>query len=1366
MTTLADLNTLSLSDDGVWCATTPIQNFGYSDGVGVEKYLSECLTECTDLSSTSIELEQRIIDWPTEYHLSPMRVNALRAFSLRGKKKVLELGAGCGTITRYLGELGSEVDAIEGSTARAALARLRCKDLDNVHIINANFNELNIPPNEYDGVFLIGVMEYAKYFSSGETSHRKTVQGLLKHSLGALKEDGCGVIAIENRLGLKYLLGAAEDHYGTPYTGVYNYDSDDSIRTYSKREWEAIFSELGVSTFSFLYPFPDYKIPSVVLSDTFVRSSPYAVSHFSRVASRDYANLLAHNNPERIFWQGLHSEGVAPLLANSFLIVFGHSSNAVRNFIANDFVHCSGLTRAPAYRTVSSKPVDGDYVYKQLVNPEIAGTNNNGPLLHRPTKELFVKGELLVDQWAKLFLCNGEFGDFVPLLRRYYDYLLRSSENYERAGELIDLLPFNIIVAEDHSYQAIDHEWEWVENDFEIEFVLFRALLYFVINEQNALRGVFARAGFENIHAFIDACFTQVGLDLGLKLKDYVERETIVQSITRNKTYAIDICEELNKGINSYEFESRLYWRSAKNGEVENAVVCRAYLGHENQKLRFDLPVGLGSLRNIRFSPGITGFVRLHELAICVKRDSEDNIAVTFNAAEVARHASLDGVEFQEQREDDGVFLFKHESANLSFDLTDADELKKTGQYSVFVRMDWPESRDFGLFRDRYISKTNRLESDLIMNRRQIAELRDEKFELSQANKVLQKELKASKAELQLIKSSRVWETAEKGRRLLYGKIMGRPLNGNGNVSRGGSRVGQDASRQSQSEVISSACRQTNAKHGRNNRGQQQQNDSPGDWPSLRRKPKISVVMPVFNTDPRWLDAAVMSVKTQTYDNWELCIVDDGSDRVDTRTVLNKINDPKIKLYIRPENKGISEATNAGLRMATGEYIAFMDHDDELSADALFEMALVINEYDADIVYSDEDLIDPNGNYIRPHFKPDYSPDLLFAHNYVTHLLLMRASLVEQVGEFNSEYDGAQDYDFVLRACEQTKRIQHVSKVLYHWRQTNDSTSFVVDAKPTAMERGRDVLRATLRRRNIDGDVFHANMPYFYRIQRKINGRPLVSIVVPFKDRADLLDASIGRLLDITTYENFEIVGVSNNSELDETYRAMRDYELRDQRVKFYQYNNPFNFSKLVNYGVVKSRGDHVVLMNNDIRLITWSWIEAMLEHSQRSEIGAVGGKLYYPDNTVQHAGIVVGIDGYAGHAHKRAAARANGYFNRLQITHNVSAVTGAWMMVKKSLYQSVGGFDEDNFQVACNDVDFCLRLRDADYYNIFTPYAEAYHMESSSRGYELSGEKKSRFKTEKELFTQRHSAILNQGDPFYNPNLTHTAEDFSTRVA
>ncbi|MBS1270165.1 MAG: Chondroitin synthase [Gammaproteobacteria bacterium] len=535
----------------------------------------------------------------------------------------------------------------------------------------------------------------------------------------------------------------------------------------------------------------------------------------------------------------------------------------------------------------------------------------------------------------------------------------------------------------------------------------------------------------------------------------------------------------------------------------------------------------------------------------------------------------------------------------------------------------------------------------------------------------------------------------------------------------------------------------------------------------LAGTPLISIVMPVYNAAPQALKSAVESVSRQIYECWELCLVDDASDSPETVEEIQSIDHPRVKTQTLRRHGDIAAATNAAIAMSSGEYIAFMDHDDELAPDALVEAVSIINDSDADFIYTDEDCLDEKGNRVKPHFKPDFSPDLLLSHNYITHLVVARRDLVERIGGLRSGFDGAQDYDFVLRATELAGTIRHIPKVLYHWRMSETSTSRVAASKPQAMERGRLAIKEAMAGRGGEEvEITHANVPYFYRTKYRIKGRPLVSILIPFKDKPELLHCIVGDIVEKSTYDNFEIVGISNNSTDPAVFEAMDDLSGMDDRVTFAEHNIPFSFSALVNYGARLCSGRHLVLLNNDIRISSPDWIEALLEHSQRADVGAVGGKLYYPDDRVQHAGVVVGIGGYAGHSHKGFPGRHQGYFNRLQVVQNVSAVTGAFMMVKLDLYRRVGGFDETQFPVACNDVDFCLRLRESGLWNVFTPYAQAYHIESASRGYEDTPDKEERFAGERKRFTERHGWIMENGDPFYNPNLSHTRQDFSLRVS
>ncbi len=533
---------------------------------------------------------------------------------------------------------------------------------------------------------------------------------------------------------------------------------------------------------------------------------------------------------------------------------------------------------------------------------------------------------------------------------------------------------------------------------------------------------------------------------------------------------------------------------------------------------------------------------------------------------------------------------------------------------------------------------------------------------------------------------------------------------------------------------------------------------------NFNKKPLISIIMPVYNVDKKWLDLAIKSIESQWYENWELCIVDDKSTNIETISYLKSISNSKIKIKYLDENINISGASNEALKFTNGEYITLMDNDDEMTSNALYEIIKAINETGAEFIYSDEDSILTNGSFVGPHFKPDYSPDLLLTHNYITHLATVKKSLIDSLGGFRSEFDGAQDHDLFLRLTEITKKIYHIPKVLYHWRIITTSTNSNPYAKPKAMENARLVMIDTLSRRGIEGTVEHLkNMPYFFRVKREIVASVLVSIVIPFKDKPELLTMCIESILNKSSYKNFEIIGISNNSAEESTFNEMKRLSSLDERVKFYEYNVPFNYSAINNYAVKNyAKGAHILLLNNDIEIISTDWIECMLEHSQRKNIGCVGAKLYYPDDTIQHAGVIIGIGGVAGHAHKCFSKEYAGYYNRSSIIQNLSAVTAACLMVKKTIYDKLEGLNEESLSVAFNDVDFCLRVQELGYKNIFTPFSEAYHHESISRGYEDSPEKVKRFEKEVLYMKYRHKKILKEGDPYYNPNLTLIRGDFS----
>jgi len=532
---------------------------------------------------------------------------------------------------------------------------------------------------------------------------------------------------------------------------------------------------------------------------------------------------------------------------------------------------------------------------------------------------------------------------------------------------------------------------------------------------------------------------------------------------------------------------------------------------------------------------------------------------------------------------------------------------------------------------------------------------------------------------------------------------------------------------------------------------------------SLSYQPLISVILPVFNVNPKWLNLALDSIKNQWYKNWEICIVDDHSSNPETLKYLKSIECSKIRIRYNSSNMGISLASNDALSFAEGDYVALIDHDDEYTPDALFEVVRAINQQGAEFIYSDEDKVTMEGTFREAHFKADYSPDMFLSQNYLNHLCVIKRSLVERVGGFSAGLEGAQDYDLYLKVLEHTNKVTHIPKVLYHWRKIPGSTATDFDDKSYAMDAGKRALDLALKRRNINAEVKSGKYSGTYRVQYGIKNEPLVSIIIPFKDKPELLRMCVDSILEKSTYQNFEVIGISNNSEYKETFSEMERLETLDSRISFFEHNVPFNFSEINNFAVNShANGSHLLLVNNDIEIISPGWIESLLEFSQREDVGAVGGKLYYPDGRVQHAGVIIGIGGIAGHSHKYIDGNYHGFFSRPHIVQNLSAVTGACLMIKKDIFDEVNGLDCENLTVAFNDIDFCLRVREKGYLNVFTPYCEAYHHESVSRGHEISVEQRTRFNEEVKFMAHRHSGLLEAGDPYYNHQLSMHHEDFS----
>lgn len=536
----------------------------------------------------------------------------------------------------------------------------------------------------------------------------------------------------------------------------------------------------------------------------------------------------------------------------------------------------------------------------------------------------------------------------------------------------------------------------------------------------------------------------------------------------------------------------------------------------------------------------------------------------------------------------------------------------------------------------------------------------------------------------------------------------------------------------------------------------------------FKEKRTISVVVPAYRTPERFLREMIESLIAQSYEDWELCIANASPEDEQMAHVLAEYEkkDSRVRVKALEENLGIAENTNAAFSLATGEFVGLLDHDDLLAPDALYEVALLLDkDSEIDVVYTDEDKVTTDlTEHFQPHLKPDFNLDLLRSNNYICHFFVARREIVEQTGGFRREYDGAQDYDFIFRCIEAARKVGHVARILYHWRTHKASTADNPASKMYAFEAGRHAIEGNLERSGVTGaSVSHTSDYGFYHVKYPVQGEPLVSIIIPNKDQKDTLKQCVDSLREMCTYSNFEVLIVENNSTEAETFAYYEELK-QDKRFRILTWEQGFNYSAINNFAVKQAKGDYLLFLNNDVQAIAADFIEQMLSNCQRPEVGIVGGKLYYPDDTIQHAGIIIGIGGIAGHAFLGMARNRTGYLHKASLQLDYSAVTAACMMMKRSVFEEISGFEE-KLTVAFNDVDLCLRTGKAGYLVVYNPYVELYHYESKSRGTEDSEEKVRRFQTEIEFMRTRWIDLLKSGDPYYNKNLTLSKWNYSLRA-
>ena len=535
-------------------------------------------------------------------------------------------------------------------------------------------------------------------------------------------------------------------------------------------------------------------------------------------------------------------------------------------------------------------------------------------------------------------------------------------------------------------------------------------------------------------------------------------------------------------------------------------------------------------------------------------------------------------------------------------------------------------------------------------------------------------------------------------------------------------------------------------------------------------QPKLSIAIPAYLTPEKYLREMLDGLLAQTYSNWEVCLVN-GSPKGEGGIVDRVMKqyceqDRRFRYKNLEENRGIAGNTNAAIEMASGDFLVLADHDDTLPEHALFEVVAAINDHPrCEVIYSDEDKLDMDGGALfDPHFKPDFNQDLLTSVNYICHLFVVKSELLDRVGGFRQEFDGAQDYDFIFRCTEEAQEIHHIPKVLYHWRCHQNSTASNPASKLYAFEAGSRAIMAHYERLGIPVQKVEKGVDYgIYHTTFAIQGQPLVSVVIPNKDHHQDLDLCIRSILTRATYRNLEFVVVENNSTNPATFAYYEQIQKEFSQVQVVTWEREFNYSAINNFGAGFAAGEYLLFLNNDTEIIAPAMFEEMLGFCQREDVGSVGARLLYQDATIQHAGVVVGFGGIAGHTFIGLHEAENSYFHRAMCAQNYSAVTAACMMTKTSVFHAVGGFTEE-LAVAFNDIDYCMKVRASGKLVVYAPYAVMYHYESKSRGLEDTPEKVARFNREIAIFARRWPEILQNGDPYYNPNLTLRKSNFALR--
>jgi O-antigen biosynthesis protein len=1319
-------------------------NFGvipYDAGDQEEKRIAAAVASVKDRSLLSPEWRDHCTDWPSRYHLSATRANLLRPFeaSLHGQT-VLEVGAGCGALTRYLGECGADVVALEASPTRAAIARERTHDLKNVTVVVERLDEFDFR-GKFDVVTLVGVLEYAGMLIRGADP----ALTLLYAARALLKPEGRLIVAIENQFGLKYFAGAAEDHLGEPMLSIEGRYRKGQPVTWGRRALDGLLETAGFAHRQFLAPYPDYKLPVSIVTEAGFADQSFDAAAFAWQSVRRDPQLPPFSNfSMELAWPGIIQNRLGLELSNSFLIVACGRAEALQG--GDELAYHYSVERAPRYckeavfRRVN--PSEIKVRYRSLA-PSASAPDDADALIHfvPGEEDRYIPGRLLASDFVQLMSRDGwSYADVARLIWRFLEAVKATAQSMQLDVELTSprcSLPgvfldhvFGNIITDAHGVPYFfDREWE-LKEEVELGYVLFRSFLLVFNSVTRFGRSLESGEPLTRKRFLIDA-MAAAGLAVSEDdLRRYADQEALVQARVADRSpqasldWAADV-PLLTRNL-SQAFADKLAEVSALTSSV-----------HERDAVAADLN-GVIEAANGR-AEGLERSI--------LERDAQV-LALTLEVAErdkqiLELNAKIDRSRREHvSRLGDEIVASEKRVSQLQAELAERDQ-----RFGMVVSDLQSARGELGIIRGstswRAMTLIQRIGSRVPVGAR------------LQARRVAKGAWWAVTphripARLRFLKARRL---ALEARGLLPGEpIAPRSFIGfepnreyglDGDLSKAGHyTLGPSAPGYSYIPL-------------------RKPDDLLETLDSLNRRPLFSIVVPLYNTPADLFHKMVGSVLRQWYPDWELILVDDKSPDPGVRALLATVADERVQVVLLDENKGISGATNEGIARARGDYIAFLDHDDEYTDDCLYELALCANREDPDYMYSDEDKISSEGRYEQPFFKPDWSPDTMMSTMYTCHVSCVRRALIDEVGGLRSEFDGGQDWDFVLRVVERARRIAHIPKVLYHWRIIPASVASNLNAKPYAIEATRKAREEALTRRGLSGKLEPvAKLPGHYRVRYEPRGNPLVSIVIPSKNNGDVLKRCIDTILERSSYRNFEIVLMDNGT----TDRHTRDIlqELRKHpQITIIEHDKPFNYSEINNVGARAAKGEMLLFLNDDTEVITQTWLDELIGYAQLPHVAAVGAKLLYPEGRrVQHSGIV-NLAAGPGHAFLLRDADDPCYFARNLLEYNWIAVTGACLMIERSKFEDLSGFDE-SFPIGYNDIELCFRLIERGLYNVVCPGVELVHHESLSRGHDhLSDEKRRRLELERQRLYQRHPHLF-MHDPYFNVNLAADNVQFS----